>query len=331
MTHHRGAPRTGRRIIPLLLLLTLTAACYWASSEPRAPVMPGVAPDGAALAGRFATFAESFTRDSLALSPPIATLVGLHRHRDPLRGVEVDLDRELDDFSPEALSERLRYLRDALATLEKEFPARALPEAERVDRTILESQIRLGLLDLERIRSIATNPTVAVEAIGTALFFPVVLEYDAAPARAADLVARLERLPAFVDQAITAIETSAPIYTEVAIEDNDGNRQVILGALPTLFPKGSSLEAAYLKARGPALAALDRLDAFLEDDLMPRSSGDWRLGASGPCSMFDDPMPNTFSGPARKWTRPDSIRSAARPGGHPWRSLSGWPGRWPSG
>lgn len=229
-------------------------------------------------AARFAAFAARFTRDSLALSPPAATLAGLHRHRDPERGVEIDLDRELDDFSPEGAALRLRFYRRTLEALDRDFPAGSLPGQERIDRDIIAAQCRLALLDLERVRSIETNPTAAVESIGTALFFPVVFEYAPAAERAADVIARLEKTPAFIEQAIAALGTSAPIYTDVAIEENDGNRDVVLNALPALFPKGSDLETRYLAARGPALAAIDRLGRFLSGDLRERSTGDWRLG-----------------------------------------------------
>ncbi len=230
-------------------------------------------------AARFAAFAERFTRGSLALSPPAATLAGLHRHPDPDRGVDVDLDRELDDFSPEGAARRLRFYRGTLEALDRDFPARSLAAQERIDRDIIAAQCRLALLDLERVRSTETNPTAAVESIGTALFFPVVFEYAPAAERALDVLARLEKTPAFAGQAIAALRTSAPIYTEVAIEENDGNRDVIQNALPALFPKGSDLEARYLAARGPALAAIDRLGEFLSGDLRRRSTGDWRLGA----------------------------------------------------
>jgi Bacterial protein of unknown function (DUF885) len=271
-------PKPARPLLVLCTLLPLLAGCAAGS---RGAAAPGAAPQAAparGLADRFAAFADAFTRRSIALSPSFATLAGLHRYRDPESGTEVDLDAELDDLSPRATDRKVRFFHDSLDTLERDFPARLLDEQDRIDRSILASQCRLGLLDLTDIRSIETNPTVAVEAIGTALFFPVVLEYAPPAQRGADVVARLRGLPRFVDQAIAAMESSAPIYTDVAIEENAGNRDVIEHALPTLFPKGSPEEAAYLEARAPALAAIDRLGTFLEDDLKDRSTGDWRLG-----------------------------------------------------
>jgi uncharacterized protein (DUF885 family) len=175
---------------------------------------------------------------------------------------------------------KVSYYRGTLETLEGDFPAESLPEQERIDRNIIAAQCRLALIDLERVRSIETNPTVAVESIGTALFFPVVFEYAPAADRGADVLARLEKVPAFVDQAMAALKSSAPIYTEVAIEENDGNREVIQSALPALFDKGSPLRARFETASAGALRAIDRLGRFLSEDLKKRSTFDWRLGGA---------------------------------------------------
>src|SRR6266581_780234 len=254
-----------RRLVVLAVLNLAAAACA------QRPV-PGTRGGNEGKAASFAEFASRFTGDSLALSPPSATLAGLHRHRDPETGREIDLDRELDDVSAEGTAGKARYYRGTLEALDRDFEAESLPEQERIDRGIIASQCRLALLDLEKVRSFETNPTAAVESIGTALFFPVVFEYAPAADRGADVLARLQKLPTFADGAIAALRSSAPIYTEVAIEENDGNRDVIQNALPALYEKGSDLEARLRKASGPALLAIDRLGRFLREDLKKRTT-----------------------------------------------------------
>jgi uncharacterized protein (DUF885 family) len=258
--------------------LLFAAACGRPVLEPAAEPSPDRSGGAGGGRGRFAAFASSFTLDALALSPPSATLVGLRRHRDEARGETLEIDHLLDDCSPEATARKIRFYRSALETLDRGFPAAGLSEAERIDRALIENQCRLALLDLERLRTIETNPTVAVESIGTALFFPVVLEYAPVEERGEAVVSRLEGLPAFVDQAIAALRTSAPIFTQVAIEENQGNADVIRGILPALFPQGSDLLPRFAAARDRALEAVARLDAFLSKDMRARSNGDWRLG-----------------------------------------------------
>ena len=202
------------------------------------------------------------------------------------------LDRELDDYSPEATARKVRFYREAIDRLDREFPAAGLQEPERIDRDIIERRCRLALFDLEKVRSARTNPTVAVESIGTALFFPVLLEYGPDEERARDLLERLRRVPAAIDAAARALEGSARIYTEVAREENAGNREVVLTMLPTLFERLPGLRPEFVAARDPAVAAIDRFDAFLASDLAARSRGDWRLGPD----LYREKFRATFGG-----------------------------------
>jgi uncharacterized protein (DUF885 family) len=232
---------------------------------------------GRAAADRFGEFADAFVRDSAALTPSFATLLGLHRGRGP-GGGEIDLDRELDDLSPAATARRVAFYRAALERLEREFPAESLPRDERVDRGIIAGQCRLALIELDRLRLPQTNPTVAVETIGTALFFPILLEYAEDGERARAIVERLRSVPGFVDAVIAGMTSSAPIYTLVAREENEGNREVIRNALPSLFERAPDLRSDFEAAQAGALQALDRLEVFLARELPRRPAGDWRLG-----------------------------------------------------
>ena len=114
-SRHPGAWRP-RGFVVLAVLTLVAAACA------QRPVPGGSGgPQGTATRGRngakatsFAEFAKRFTGDSLALSPPSSTLAGLHRHRDPETGREIDLDRELDDVSADGTAKKVRYYRGTL-------------------------------------------------------------------------------------------------------------------------------------------------------------------------------------------------------------------------
>src|SRR2546427_1823887 len=299
--------RLPRRPAHPALVLVLCAAGLAASCARRAAPRDGGPAPPAKTAG-FAAFAEGFTRDSLALSPPAATLAGLHRHRDPATGAEVDLDDELDDLSPEGTARKVRFFHGALESLDRDYPAASLAEQEGIDRDIMAAQCRLALLDLEGVRSIETNPTAAVESIGTALFFPVVFEYAPAADRGGDIVARLERVPVFVDQTMAALKSSAPIYTEVAIEENDGNRDVIQNALPGLYEKRIGPGGAFPEGAraGPAS---DR-QAGPVPVLRPQEALDRRLAAG------QGPVPREIlrllPGGPRPGERPEGDRKSTR-------------------
>lgn len=229
-------------------------------------------------ASRFPAFASAFTRDALASTPSMAMLAGLHRARDPETGRELDLDALLDDFSIAAIHRRAAFYRASLDRLERDFPAASLGAQERIDREIIANQCRLQLLDLVRIRSEETNPAVAVESIGTSLFFPVFLDYAPAEDRALDVIARLEGVPRFVDQAIATLGRGPLVHAGEARDENDGNREVVETALEPLFPAGSAGRPRFEAARRGALAAIERLQGFLNDAAHREPPGEWRLG-----------------------------------------------------
>ena len=115
-----------------------------------------------------------------------------------------------------------------------------------------------------------------MEALGNALFSPYVLEYADKPTRMRSVIARLEKIPRFLDQASVNLISSPRIWTGVAIEENQGNidlvDKTIRGAVP------DELREAYGKAAGPALAAMTKFQEYLNTSLSGRDQADWRLG-----------------------------------------------------
>lgn len=216
----------------------------------------------------FGGMAEEFVYSTLAFSPVSATAAGYHQHQG------VNLDELLDDLSPAAMErqrEFYRGFRERLVTLD----ANALSPEDRADYDILNDQIALALLELDRIQSCRHNPTLYVELVGNALFSPHVLEYAPRQERLRHVIARLEKVPAFVEQAKKNLADSPRIWTTVAVEENEGNIGLIDRGIRATVPEG--LKAEYSRAAAGALEALRGFNTWLKDDLSQRGS-DWRLG-----------------------------------------------------
>ena len=217
---------------------------------------------------RSTALAQEFLEGSLALSPVSATQVGYHRHKGRV------LDEEIDDMSAAGL----RAQREFYAKWRERFSG-GVKEAElsrddRADLALLRDQIDLGLLEIDTIQNYRHNPTVYVELAGNALFLPLVLEYAPKPERLKHLAARLEKIPALLQQARAQLVDSDPIYTKVALEENEGNAglaQGIGGGKDT--PAG--LKPRLEKAAAAAVQALHSFSDYLKD--LP-AKGNWRLG-----------------------------------------------------
>ena len=217
----------------------------------------------------FDSIAEDFVFETLALSPVSATQSGYHEHKG------VKLDEILDDFSPQGISAQRQFYTDFAGRLAK-LDSNSLNAEQRADLQILNGQIALGQLELDRIQSYRHNPTVYVELVGNALFTPFVLEYAPKPQRLRHIIARLGRIPALVEQARQNLTDCPAIWTTVAVDENLGNIDLIDKEIRAGVP--ADLRADYDRAAGSALDALRGLQDFLKNDLAKRAQSDWRLG-----------------------------------------------------
>ena len=216
----------------------------------------------------FSKLTEDFVYGSLALSPVSATQAGYHVHQG------VNLDESLDDFSPSGIEAARTFyagFKGRLAAIDQA----SLSVEERADYQIIQNAIDLSLLDLQQVQSYRHNPTTYVELVGNALFNPFVLEYAPFDTRFQQIIQRLSRLPALMDQAKMNLADSPDIWNRVAREENDGNIDLIDKTLRAKAP--ANLRADFDKAAKPALDSLRAFNAFLKDDLSKKTS-DWRLG-----------------------------------------------------
>src|SRR5580698_4814539 len=227
----------------------------------------------------FGKLAEEFVYKTLSFSPVSASGQGLHKYNGE------DFDRELDDLSSAAIQKQRDYYNDLRKRMQALDKASLSPE-DRADYDIVDTQIGLALFDIDIAQSWKHSPQSYVELLGSALFNPYVLEYAPLPERFEHVVARLGKIPAFVETAQNQLTAVPAIWIQVAKEENDGNIDLIDKTLRQGVP--TAQKQAYDEAAKPALDALHDFNHFLDNDLPKRSEGkpDWRLGADNYASKF---------------------------------------------
>jgi uncharacterized protein (DUF885 family) len=248
-----------RQSLKVVLVLAAGSALCVTGCKTAAP--PAAKPD-------LSKLTDDFVYGSLALSPTSATSAGYHEHNG------VHLDGELDDFSAAGIDQQHKFYSDfhnRLAAISQD----SLSPEDRADYQIIDNQINLSLLELEKIQSYRHNPTVYVELAGGALFNPFVLEYAPIETRYRHIIQRLQKIPALMQQAEANLADAPEVWNRVAREENDGNVDLIDKTLRAKAP--DALKADYDHAAGPALDALRGFTKFLNDDLSKKTS-DWRLG-----------------------------------------------------
>ncbi len=218
----------------------------------------------------FRNLADEYLADLGNLSPVDATLIGDHGS-----------DHELDQVDAAAREETLALLgeyRDALAALDRD----ALSRANQVDFELLLHKVESDSWALEKLQQWAWNPLYYVNIAGNGIYGLVSRDFAPLPERLMSAAARLEQIPRFLEQARASLEPARvpKIHAETAISQNPGLNSIIdnmivpeMGALSG-EPR-ARLEAAIETAKN----ALADHQTWLEEELLPRANGDFRIGA----------------------------------------------------
>jgi len=228
---------------------------------------------------KFASLSEQFIHETLAQSPASASQAGYHHYRDPKTGRDRALDSLLDDVSPAGyIAQRALYAgwRDRF---HRETPINSLGPEDAADWHLVDDQIALNLLELDQIQNYRHNPTTYIELLGSALFQPLTDDYAPEDVRLGNVLSRIAATPRFLDQARSVLIDADPIFIKVAIEENEGNINLIQNTIASAAAKTAALKSRFDKVAPPAIAALKSFNDWLNSVLARRKTDrTWRLG-----------------------------------------------------
>ncbi|NDJ10380.1 MAG: DUF885 domain-containing protein [Acidobacteriia bacterium] len=231
-------------------------------------------------AAEFSKLTNEATWKILSFNPVNASAQGLHQFE------KTNFDTELDDLRFPSIQKQRNYLVELHKRM-TEFDKDALSPEDRADYEVIATQIGLALFDTDIAQTWQHSPQTYVELVGTALFNPMVLEYAPKEERFRHIIARMEKLPGFLDTARRQLADSPQIWIEVAKEENQGNIALVDKTLREAVPE--SLKSSYDAAASTALDSLRAFSRFLETDLPNRRRGgsaDWRLGTDKYATKF---------------------------------------------
>ncbi|HTX15924.1 MAG TPA: DUF885 domain-containing protein [Candidatus Baltobacteraceae bacterium] len=233
----------------------------------------------AAASRKFAQMSDEFIKQSLVLSPTIASTAGYHTYVDPKTGKTIALDAELDDMSPQSMANQRAFYARWRVRFRTETPPSSLSPQDAAEWQLIDDQIGLSLLEFDKIQNYRHNPTVPVELIGNALFLPLTQNYAAHDVRMGHVLARMQQIPRLLDQVKAYLNNADPIFVKTAISENEGNIDLIQYTIAQEIPPGSPLKPEYDRVVPLAVAALQSFSKWLADDLGKRpSTRSWRLG-----------------------------------------------------
>ncbi len=194
--------------------------------------------------------------------PSVATQTGIHKY-----------DSQLEDYSRAGVEARVK----SLHAYERQFAA--LPAAP--DREIILAFIRAQLLELEQVRSWEKNPDIYSSGVSNSIFGIMARNFAPPSERLKAVIAREHLIPGVFDAARANLKNPPRIYTDVAMEQIPGIISFFQNDVPKAFVSvtDQKLLADFHKSNDLAIDALKRYQAFLQNTLIARSAGDFRLGA----------------------------------------------------
>src|SRR6476659_3598610 len=195
----------------LLLSVSLLAACS-------SPPPPKPAPESRDAA--FTALAAEYLEDIYRRQPTQATDLGIHKYDD-----------KLEDYSRQAVADAVasaRRFRDRVSGIE---PG-SLTADKQLDREQLLHAIDSRLLTLDVVRPWAKDADSYSSGLTNTAYVMIKRQFAPPEERLRKLIAREKGMPAALLEARKNIENPPQIYTQIAIEQIDGNRTFFETAVP---------------------------------------------------------------------------------------------------
>ena len=217
----------------------------------------------------------------LAFNPTDGTGAGLHQY-----------DGKLENYSRTSLDKEAAALR----IYEKkvgDFPANKLDLSDEGDREFLLGTIRSQLLTLETIRSWQKDPDTYSSGITNSAFTIIERNYAPADVRLAALISREKQMPAALEAARANLDNPPKIFTEIALEQLPGIISFFQHDIPAAFTsvKDPTLMEEFRASNAAVIQALTSYQHWVKTDVLPKSNGDFRIGAATfSAKLRDDEM-----------------------------------------
>jgi uncharacterized protein (DUF885 family) len=212
---------------------------------------------------------DEFLDQLYSLHPSGATADGLHQH-----------DAELEDYSKAGVDAEVTAIKAMRAKVEA-FNEQGLDAEAQIDRRLVLGYLNNRLLSLEEIRGWEKNPDNYQSGITNSVFVIMARNYAPQEERLKSVIARQRKMPAVFAAARANLKNPPRIYTEIALQQTAGLISFFQHDVPLAFDKvkDARLLAEFKSTNQVVIDALTDYGKWMKEDLLPRSTGDYRIGA----------------------------------------------------
>jgi uncharacterized protein (DUF885 family) len=215
----------------------------------------------------FQKIARDYIEQYLRANPEDATELGDHR-----------FDGNLTDYSSEARAKELATQKEFREKLNA-IDGSQLTGANNVDFRILKENIDYQIFLAEELKEPEWNPLVYMDSLANSLYLLIARDFASPEQRIPNLRQRMEGIPRVIAQAKANLRHPPRVHTETAIEQTQGAINLVREGLAPLLDRAPQMKKELAPLQEKTSAALDDYKKWLQKDLLPRSDGDFRLGA----------------------------------------------------
>ncbi|MBT8079447.1 MAG: DUF885 domain-containing protein [Gammaproteobacteria bacterium] len=232
----------------------------------------------------FRAIADDFISDLPTFSPVNATLLGEHSG-----------DALLDQVDGNARRDRQALYKRYLERLGDVDPD-DLSRANLIDAELLRNELESNLWATDVLQEWAWNPIVYARLSGGAIYGLLARDFAPVSQRLDSAASRLQQFPRFFAQARGELQTSRvpKIHAETAIRQTQGLHAIIDNRL---LPELEALDPASRERMNSAIEiarnAIAEHQTWLEQEMLPRASGEFRIGAQ----LYDRKLAFTLNSP----------------------------------
>ncbi len=216
---------------------------------------------------KFQKIAHDYIEGDLQANPEDATELGDHR-----------FDGRLTDYSSKARAKELatqKEFRDKVNSID----GSQVTGANDADFRILKENIDYKIFEAEELKEADWNPLIYNQSLANSLYLLVARDFASPEKRIPNLRQRMEAMPQVIAQAKTNLQHPPRVHTETAIEQTQGAINLVREGLAPLLDRAPQMKKELAPLQEKTVRTLEEYKQWLEKDLLPRSDGDFRLGA----------------------------------------------------
>lgn len=213
---------------------------------------------------QFVSLATNYIENFLRLKPQWATALGDHRYDD-----------QLGDYSLKGIQQE-RALDSAYLDSLSRIDINQLTMTNRIDYEIMRTNLQGMLYGIDTLKEYEWNPLTYN--LGGAIYGLLARDFAPLTERLQNVKSRLEGIPGVIAAAKANLKNPPKIYTETAIMQNPGTISLIKNDLAMYLDSIPELQKEFAPVQQIAIKELEDYGKWLKNDLLPASTGDFRLG-----------------------------------------------------